>query len=124
MLNLTQLEKLKIMELLELAPSYLHYLETQLQSAYNQYGEAAQTRIRELLDQYDTFEEMEDTLITTTVETGNIKKLDVIEYFGSSDSNSNVHIDNKVAKIKNKLRNLLQISIGGVSTGYARMVKG
>ena len=28
------------------------------------------------------------------------------------------------AKIKNKLRNLLQISIGGVSTGYARMVKG
>lgn len=124
MLNLTSLEKLKIMEILELAPSYLHYLETQLQSAYNQYGEAAQTRIRELLDQYDNYEEKEDILLDSTIETGNIKKLDVIEYFGTGESNSNIHIDIKIAKVKNKLRNLLQISIGGSSTGYARIVKG
>lgn len=115
MLNFTSEENLLILELLELSPSYMSYLQGQQQNAYNALGEAFLNRVREILDEYTVLEE-NAAESGSEVKTG-MKKLDVIEWFSPSESGNSI-AESRNNRLKNKLCVLLNISKSMVSTGY------
>lgn len=105
--NFTLDENVLMLEILELGPSYLSYLKGQQQNAFIILGSAFLDRVRLILDEYVTLDENE-AASSATAKTG-LKKADVLEWFGPSESKNQVSAD-RLYRIKSKLSTILNIS--------------
>ena len=116
MLDFTLDENVLMLEILELSPTRLSYLQSQQQNSYDSLGSAFLDRVRVILDEYLVLDENEASSSATT-KTG-LKKADVLEWFGPSESKNQVSTD-RLYRIKTKLSNLLNISPKiGIGSGY------
>lgn len=116
MVDFTLYENILMLEILELSPTRLGYLQSQQQNSYDSLGSAFLDRVRVILDEYTVLDENE-ALSSSEPKTG-LKKADVLEWFGPSESKNQIGAD-RLYRLKTKLATLLNISIKmGVSSGY------
>lgn len=106
MLDFTLDENVLMLEILELSPVRLDYLQSQQQNSYDTLGTAFLDRVRAILDEYIVLDENE-ALSSANTKTG-LKKADVLEWFGPSESKNQISAD-RLYRIKIKLSNLLGI---------------
>lgn len=107
MLDFTLDENVLMLEILGLSPTYLTYLQGQQQNAYNVLGVAFSDRVRVILDEYMVLDE-NDASSSATQKSG-LKKADVLEWFGPSESKNQISVD-RLYRIKSKLSSLLNIT--------------
>ena len=108
MLDFTSDENLLMLEIMELSPNHLSYVQGQQQYAYEVLGDALLTRVRSLLEEYSVLDE-NDAISGSELKSG-MKRLDVIEWFGPSETNNRLSTD-RLFKIKSKLINVLNITL-------------
>lgn len=114
MVDFTLDENVLMLEILELSPVRLSYLQGQQQNSYDTLGTAFLDRVRTILDEYTVLDE-NDASSSATTKTG-LKKADVLEWFGPSESKNQISTD-RIYRIKMKLSNLLGIS-SKTGSGY------
>lgn len=116
MLDFTLDENVLMLEILELSPTRLSYLQSQQQNSYDSLGSAFLDRVRAILDEYTVLDENE-ALSSADTKTG-LKKADVLEWFSPSDSKNQISAD-RLYRIKTKLSTLLGISPKiGIGSAY------
>lgn len=108
MLDFTLDENVLMLEILELSPTRLSYLQGQQQNSYDSLGSAFLDRVRVILDEYTVLDE---NSASSSAETkSGLKKADVLEWFGPSESKNQISED-RLYRIKTKLSTLLNITI-------------
>lgn len=113
MLDFTLDENTLMLELLELSPNRLGFLQNQQQSAYDALGSAFLDRVRTILEEYTVLDES-DALASSEEKSG-LKKADSLEWFTPSDSRNQISLD-RLYRIKNKLATILNISLNSISS--------
>ena len=106
MLDFTLDENVLMLEILELSPTRLSYLQSQQQNSYDSLGSSFLDRVRVILDEYTVLDE-NDASSSATTKTG-LKRADVLEWFSPNESTNQVSAD-RLYRIKIKLSNLLGI---------------
>lgn len=106
MIDFTLDENVLMLEILELSPTRLGYLQSQQQNSYNSLGSSFLDRVRTILDEYTVLDE-NDALSSSEVKTG-LKKADVLEWFTPNQSKNQISAD-RLYRIKLKLSTLLGI---------------
>lgn len=106
MIDFTLDENVLMLEILELGPTRLGYLQSQQQNSYNSLGSSFLDRVRVILDEYTVLDE-NDALSSSEIKTG-LKKADVLEWFTPNQSKNQISAD-RLYRIKLKLSNLLGI---------------
>lgn len=106
MLDFTLEENVLMLEILNLSPTYLNYLQNQQQNAYNILGVAFSDRVRVILDEYIVLDENEASASAT--KKSGLKKADVLEWFAPGESKNQISVD-RLYRIKCKLSSILNI---------------